>query len=243
MKDWRERLYDSYVSTGQAGNILDRKSLEHPYFERLIKKHLPNRKDISIADLACGHGSLLYSLKRLGFHNIQGVDISQEQIDIAHKGGVPEAKCQDINVFLEENKDHRFDAVFLMDILEHLTNQEILDLLDKVNNSLKDNGIVVIHVPNGAGIFGMTIRYGDFTHFNAFTPKSIQQVLRACRFQQVDCFEDKPIVHGVKSLVRFVLWQVLTLPFHLLLTAETGVMNHIFSQNMLVISRKTPGSG
>jgi len=238
MNEWRQRLYDSYVSTGQAGKTIEQKNFKNPYFEKLVRQHLPNKSDLLIADLACGHGRLLYSLKRHGFSNIHGVDISQEQIDIAHKLGISEAKCQDINLFLEENKEKSFDVIFLMDILEHLESQEVLDLLDKVNDSLGSNGMVVIHVPNAAGIFGMRIRYGDFTHQHAFTPKSIQQILRACHFNQVECFEDKPTIHGMKSLVRFILWQVLTLPFRILLTAETGATKHIISQNMLVVSKK-----
>ena len=68
----------------------------------------------------------------------------------------------------------------------------------------------------------MKIRYGDFTHELAFTPKSASQVFRVAGFREVRCFEDKPRVHGLTSLARRIIWDVGTLPSRLLLAAETG---------------------
>ena len=54
------------------------------------------------------------------------------------------------------------------------------------------------------------------------------------------CLEDKPAIHGVQSFVRFILWETLTMPFRILLTAESGITSHILSQNLLAIARKSP---
>jgi len=126
-----------------------------------------------------------------------------------------------------------------MDILEHLEKGELLALLDQVYASLRSDGIVIIHVPNAEGLFGMRIRYGDLTHENCFTPRSIEQALNACSFHHVVCFEDKPIIHGAKSLLRRIIWELLTAPPRLLLAAETGSTRSILSQNMLVIAGKS----
>jgi hypothetical protein len=63
-------------------------------------------------------------------------------------------------------------------------------------------------------------------------------MFRSLGFSGVDCFEDKPIAHGVKSLARRVIWDAGTLPFRLLLTAETGTRGFILSQNFLFVARK-----
>jgi hypothetical protein len=126
----------------------------------------------------------------------------------------------------------------MMDILEHLTKQELFECLDMVSQSLNTNGMVVIHVPNAEGLFGMRIRYGDMTHENCFTQQSIKQLLNVCGFKTIECFEDKPVIHGAKSFVRYILWKVLTFPFRLILLAETGSFNSILSQNMLVVAKK-----
>jgi len=241
MNNWKQRLYDNYVSTGQAGGNINRSNgldiKQFPQLSHVIKLHLPSKKDIEILDLACGHGSLIYCLKQHGYTNLHGVDISAQQVNLAHELGLTEVKCQDIKEFLS-GKKNEFDVIFLMDILEHFTKQELFDYLDIINQSLKQNGRVVIHVPNAEGIYGMRIRYGDLTHENCFTPQSINQVLSACGFSSVTCFEDKPIPHGLKSFIRAFLWKVMSFPFRLLLVAETGNTHMILTQNMLVTAQK-----
>jgi 2-polyprenyl-3-methyl-5-hydroxy-6-metoxy-1,4-benzoquinol methylase len=242
MNNWKKRLYDAYISTGQAaGKVKQEASLalnNYPYYKKLIKEHLPTRKDISIADLACGHGSLIYCLQQFGFQNVKGVDISPEQIKLAHDLGIKGATCLDMSSFLKEQRE-AFDVVFLMDILEHLEKGELLAFLDQVYDSLRKDAIIIIHVPNAEGLFGMRIRYGDLTHENCFTSRSIEQALNACGFHHVKCFEDKPVIHGAKSLIRRILWELLTASSRLLLTAETGFTHHILSQNMLVVAKKS----
>lgn len=240
MEEWKQRLFNSYVSTKQAGQNTGRESLDggfYHYLSGIIKKYLPKDRDISVADLACGYGRLIYCLKKHGYHNIQGVDISKEQVELSHKFGLNEVRCQSIDAFLDENKKS-FDVVFLIDILEHLDKGQLLKLLDKVNSSLRLNGIVVIHVPNAEGIFGGKARYSDLTHEISFTTQSISQALSACGFTNVRCFEDKPVIHGLPSFARYVLWQLFTLPYRILLLAETGVGKGILSQNMLIIAEK-----
>ena len=241
MNTWKQRLYDGYISTGQAASSFKQEThlapKHFPYYQNLIKTHLPKRKDISIVDLACGHGALIYCLQQSGFQNVNGVDISPEQIALAHDLGIYSATCHDIGSFLSEHTK-AFDVIFLMDILEHLEKGELLGLLDQVSEALRTGGTVIIHVPNAEGLFGMRIRYGDLTHENCFTARSIDQALSACGFHHVKCFEDKPIIHGARSFVRNVLWKLLTAAPRLLLTVETGLTHHILSQNMLVIAQK-----
>lgn len=241
MKDWKQRLYDNYVSTGQAGGHINRGQgldiKQFPQLSHIIKKHMPSKKDITILDLACGHGSLIYCLKQHGYSNVHGVDISAQQVNLAHELGLTEVKCQDIKEFLS-GKKNEFDVIFLMDILEHFTKQELFDYLDIVNQSLKQSGKVIIHVPNAEGIFGMRIRYGDLTHENCFTPQSINQLLAASGFTSVTCHEDKPIPHGLKSFIRAIMWKIFSFPFRLLFAAETGNTHMILTQNMLVTAHK-----
>jgi len=105
MKDWKQRLYHNYISSGQAGKNINQKADlnigDYSYATKLIKKYLPDKKDIAIADLACGHGVLLYCLKKLGYYNVKGVDVSPEQVDLAHELGLKEVECQDITNFLK----------------------------------------------------------------------------------------------------------------------------------------------
>jgi 2-polyprenyl-3-methyl-5-hydroxy-6-metoxy-1,4-benzoquinol methylase len=243
MEPWKERLYGSYISTGQHrpdASVQEVLQLsDYPQLTRLIRDHVPPDKDAALADLACGHGPLVFCLQQLGYRNVHGVDISSEQVALAHQLGLEHIVCQDIQSFLA-GKEATLDVVFLMDILEHLQRGELFDLMDRVHGALRPGGRVIIHVPNAEGVFGMRMRYGDLTHENCFTSRSMRQLLWACGFTDIVCFEDKPPTNSAKGLVRYVLWEALILPLRVLLVAEagTGGTKHVLSQNMLVTASR-----
>lgn len=240
MDDWKSRLYASYITTKQSAAIVDENSglalSSYPQLEYVIRKHVPIGKQIHIADLGCGHGALVYCLNALGYEHVEGIDVSSEQVSLAHRLGINDVQQGNLLNFIQSRKT-TYDIIFLMDVLEHMTKQEVLDLLGMVREALRDDGRVILHVPNAEGIFGMRVRYGDFTHELCFTPQSIRQVLLASGFDSVSVYEDKPLIHGVKSLVRSLIWKFLTLRERLLLLAETGTAGHILSQNMLVVAK------
>lgn len=235
---WKKRLYEKYVSSGQAGaftasaeeTFRPRKA----YIEKLISKYFPTDRDAEILDLGCGHGAFLYFLRKTGYTRISGVDTSAEQISKAHGFGITSAVCRPASEHIAGLANESIDRVLLFDILEHLERQELFDLLDEVYRVLRAGGVCLIHVPNGEGIFGMRIRFGDLTHVQAFTQNSARQLLTTVGFSQVQCFEEKPVVHGVVSLIRRVLWFLGTLNIRLLLAAETGFTKPILSENLLV---------
>lgn len=236
--DWKSRFYAAYVSSGQAVDTgEDAETLFAPrkaFLAHTIATRLPPDRSIRIVELACGPGALLYFLKQAGYRNVVGVDVSEEQIAVAARLGISTATCATLEDFMAAQSPDSVDAVFAMDILEHLTRPEIVEALESIRRLLKPGGRCIAHVPNSDGIFGMRVRYGDFTHELAFNPNSARQVFRMAGFRQVRCFEDKPRVHGLASLVRRAIWDVGTLPGRILLAAETGVTESILSQNMTI---------
>ena len=84
------------------------------------------------------------------------------------------------------------------------------------------------------------VLYSDITHEASFTRRSITQILGLVGLSDVQCTEDKPIPHGTISLIRRIIWEVMTLGWRITLSAETGGLptSFILSQNMLVVARK-----
>jgi SAM-dependent methyltransferase len=239
---WKSRLYDSYVSSHQAAFELRPTAEEmfHPrkaFINSIISKYLPADRSAYILDLGCGHGAFLYFLEKAGYRNIKGIDVSAEQIELAQRLGISEAKQGRLEDFLCSERDGCVDVVLAMDILEHLNHEELFETVDHIRRILKRNGLCIAHVPNAEGIYGMRIRYGDLTHEQAFTAQSASQLFLALGFSEVACYEDKPVVHGLKSLVRRMIWGAGTLPHRALLLAETGTSAAILSQNMLIKAR------
>jgi 2-polyprenyl-3-methyl-5-hydroxy-6-metoxy-1,4-benzoquinol methylase len=245
---WKTRLYSTYVSSGhfsqkhQSSAEIQLKSSK-PYILHAIQKYIPADRSVTILDLGCGYGAYLYFLKQAGYANIQGIDASAEQVALAHEFGIHEVQLDEVDPFLAKLDEASVGVILLMDVLEHLTKQELFDTLDGVFRVLEPGGHCICHVPNAEGIFGMRVRYGDFTHELSFTSRSVSQVFSSIGFERITCHEDKPVIHSVLSLARSVIWTLGSLYPRLLLMGETGQRSGILSQNMMVTAEKPRSPG
>jgi SAM-dependent methyltransferase len=239
---WKDRLYAAYVSSGRSAILYEDPSKyflpRKPYIQRVIHNCLPPSKSIQILDLGCGYGAFIYFLQQAGYWNIQGIDCSSEQVELAKRLGITGIDQMEISSYLMSVKNETFDVVLLMDVLEHFTRQELFDILDDVLRILRPGGKCIGHVPNAAGLFGMQVRYGDLSHEMAFTPGSINQVFSIVGFDQIQCFEEKPVIHGIVSAIRWLLWNIGSFPSRVMLAAETGGTDFVLSQNILFTSTK-----
>lgn len=239
---WKERLYAAYVASGQAGfRGRDPEAAYRPrmhYIKQVIASYLPGNKDANILDLGCGHGAFLYFLAQAGYRNAIGIDTSAEQIDAARQQGIQNALQGDAFEYLCGLQSESVDIVIVFDLLEHLDKQELLDFADQIFRVLRAGGICVAHVPNAEGLQGMRTRFGDLTHSLAFTRSSVRQLFQTIGFSRIECFEERPVTHGLTSIIRRLIWDVGTLPIRLLFAAETGDAAVILSSNLLVRATK-----
>ena len=240
LSDWKSFLYSSYVSSGHIRRVGESaeeqlRTRKH-FFESIIRDHFPEDRETRILDIGCGHGALVHFLRMRGYSKIRGVDGSAEQVELARRLGIIGVEQADAADCLRGCQSGSVDVIAFFDILEHFTRQEVFDLLIEARRVLAVGGRCIGHVPNAGGIFGSTVRYGDLTHEQAFTPSSISQMFGALQFGSTVCFEDKPAVHGVTSLIRRMIWEIGTVPFRVLYAAETVNLNAILSQNLLFVA-------
>jgi SAM-dependent methyltransferase len=240
METYRERLYRSYLETMESLPPVTAESLRGcaPYLRAMIRKHFPASRDVDILDLGCGYGAVLYFCRREGFTRVLGVDRSPQQVRTAAQLGIEGVREGDLLDTLTSLPDGSQDVVVAFDVLEHFAKEELLPLCDEVQRVLRPGGRWIIHVPNGESPFHGRIRYGDFTHETIFTRTSLAQVLHAAGFAEVWAFEDKPIVHGLTSLWRRVLWECFRPLLLLYLAVETGSFDRqtILSQSLLAVA-------
>ncbi|WP_272501886.1 class I SAM-dependent methyltransferase [Salinibacter ruber] len=233
--DWRERLYQEYVQSGQAADgscaTVEESSIarRRDGIQRTLKRFMPSRKDLRIVDLGCGHGDYVYHLRELGYENVEGVDVSQEQIELARALGLEGIVCDEIEEYLRGQEPDSIDVVLLIDVLEHLDRSKLFSVMDEVSRVLRSGGTCLVHVPNALGLFGMRVRYGDLTHELAFTPSTMNQLFNTVGFSDVDCYECIP-----GGRFRGPLWKIGILPFRAMLWLEKPDERIILSQNMYV---------
>jgi SAM-dependent methyltransferase len=243
MHDYRQRIYQRYLEAGAiipAAEKLAELQRRAPYLERLIREHFPEDRATAILDLGCGAGALEYFARRQGFGNILGVDRSPQQVAAARSLGLTGVREGDLLATLESLASGSQGLVIAFDVLEHFAKDELLALVDQVARVLKPGGKFLLHVPNGESPFGGRVRYADFTHELAFTRESLAQLLNACGFARLDCYEDQPVPHGIWSGGRWLMWKIIRGILRCYLAVETGNIDGgmIFSQNLLGVAVK-----
>lgn len=242
MEKYRQRIYQYYVAAMENNCAISRDSLRgrEPYLRRLIRRHFPHDRKARILDLGCGHGTLLHFCRLEGYDRVSGVDRSSQQVIKARELGIEGVREGDLMTTLMALPDASQEVVIAFDVIEHFSKEELLPLIDEVRRVLSPGGRWLIHVPNGESPFHGRIRYGDFTHENIFTRNSLAQVLLASGFTDVRSFEDIPVVHGFKSLVRRVLWAGIRASLLVYLAAETGAFDRgtILTQNFLAVATR-----
>lgn len=239
--DYTNRLYNNYVSTHilhrKGKPTLDEFKNRAITYQKQFGKVLPENKDSKIIDAGCGNGSIVWWLQQNGFTNVNGADISSEQIGIAKELGIKNVIQADLRECLKD-KRNSYDVIFLRDTLEHFEKKEILGVLDICFNALREGGAIIIQVPNAESPFGARMRYGDFTHEIAFTSGSLSQVLRTVGFNKITLYAwgSLPALR-LKSIVRCALWKMVEAFYKLILIAE-GCRNAIVTQNIIAVAKK-----
>ncbi|MFI3329960.1 MAG: class I SAM-dependent methyltransferase [bacterium] len=101
----------------------------------------------TLLDVGCGSGTLLGTLKQIGYECV-GLDLSQSMIDIAKKKFV--MNHLDIELYVDNmltfNLNKKFDIITcFFDTLNHLSSEkEIIKSLNNMNNHLNNNGHIII---------------------------------------------------------------------------------------------------
>lgn len=247
---YRKELYDTYVST-HLGSLKTRpievlrEQLEKQriVYRAYFSRFLPNDKDAPILDIGCGYGAFLYFLQREGYRDTRGVDNAPEQVEITGDLGIPNVQCIDILEFLGQHPCE-FRCITALDVVEHFRKEEVLPLLHTISDALKSGGAFIMQSSNAAGPFGANYRYSDFTHELSFTKRSVTQVLATMGFTDIEVVPTGPVVHGINSGIRWLLWRFVSALFAGYLAIETGSFRgHILTQDLIAVARKPVDEG
>jgi cyclopropane fatty-acyl-phospholipid synthase-like methyltransferase len=235
---YRERIYRHYVDAATqslAPDTLAGLAPRRPYLERLVARHFPAAKGAAVLDLGCGHGALMHVAREAGYTDLLGIDNSPAQVAAAKRLGIQGVHQGDLFEAIRTLPAASRDVIVAFDVIEHFTKDELIDVTDEVLRVLKPGGRWIVHVPNGASLFGGASRYGDLTHELAFTCESLTQLALASGFRSAAFFEDEPVAHGLKSAARLALWKMIRSMLRFYLTVETGAAQPVLTQNMLAV--------
>jgi 2-polyprenyl-3-methyl-5-hydroxy-6-metoxy-1,4-benzoquinol methylase len=142
-----------------------------------------------VLDFGCGRGDLLAHLFTEGIA-AQGLEFSQESARTTSARFQGEPLFQGIAAAPEELPDDSFDVVLLVEVIEHLLDDQIPQTLAEVRRLLAPGGRVVVTCPNAEDLKSDSVRCPDcgarfhrWQHVRSLNPHSIAALFDQHGFQ------------------------------------------------------------
>jgi 2-polyprenyl-3-methyl-5-hydroxy-6-metoxy-1,4-benzoquinol methylase len=156
------------------------------YKYKLITRFVPNGK---ILDIGCGTGEFLYFFKTKGWIT-KGVEPGEKARTFAGENYQLKIGTED---YLDEAEEKSFDVITLWHVLEHVG--DINNRLNQINRLLKDEGLLVIALPNpesaDAKYYGQYwAGYDVPRHLFHFPPQAFENLMSQ---YNLEIIEKKPL--------------------------------------------------
>lgn len=173
-------MYDEEYFGLKQPQLVDFQSYdEEPWYFEAIKE-LGVVEGKAVLDIGCGAGKAMQLIKGA---SVIGIDIARFAVNIASQFGASLVASAAALPF----KDDTFEGVLMVDIVEHLLDQELLRALKEAHRVLKKGGRIVVHTqPNG--LFGRPFyffnrrRLRETGHINALPPWKLKSLLEKSYF-------------------------------------------------------------
>ncbi|MFA4960232.1 MAG: class I SAM-dependent methyltransferase [Candidatus Pacearchaeota archaeon] len=153
-----------------------------------LKFNIP--KTAKILDIGCNYGSLIYNLYKLGYKNVQGIDVNKDTVSKGEKEYKEISKK--INYYDGIKipfKNDSFDVILMFDVIEHIP--DVKNFLKKeIYRVLKKGGFFIFQTPNKIiNIPWEIINKKSFTKWKSYhcslqTKRSLKTILRNSGFQK-----------------------------------------------------------
>jgi len=234
--------YDS-ISTGYYDEVFHRASGSQSKWHHLKFRHVRHAMPETFAqhlDIACGAGTFIGTLNER--EKSIGTDIAQAQIDYASQRYQTDSHTfQCVPPGSLPFEDNTFDVVTIIELIEHLEQSVVNDLLAEVSRILVPGGKVVLTTPNYASLWPLLeiavnrlseLSYAD-QHINLFKKKKLLRTLTDIGFEKcrVTTFQGLAPFSAAIHWKLADLWQSLENPvlrpaFGFLLLGEAFAPNH-----------------
>lgn len=178
-------IYENYLENSTVGTDFSNWKVKE--FKVNYQKFFPEDKTEYVLDIGIGNGEMLYCMKQWGYANYEGIDISQSTIKACKAKDLNCQLVENTNQFLLENQN-KYAVITLIHVIEHISKEDIIELIANCRKALKKDGCLIIETPNMASYDNAFMRYNDFTHVTGYTEASAAQMLQICNFKKMTIF-------------------------------------------------------
>lgn len=164
---WNKKLHVNESISQQDGMTRDR--------IKTVVGFLPS-KNIKLLDIGAGHGFLEEKLPKNV--DIFANDFSEESVKHLKKRFKGNFEVQ--SLYGLSYKQNYFDAICILEVLEHVSPNKVLNVLKRINQLMKPIGTLIVSVPMNEGL--ETMKQNPNGHIRMYTPELITAELELAGF-------------------------------------------------------------
>ena len=146
----------------------------------------------NVLDVGCGRGEFLDLLKQKGIA-AKGLDLNPEMIEVCRSRGL-DAAAGDATGYLKGLPDESLGGLIAVQVVEHLQPPYLTEMLALAFDKIRPGGKIVLETINPTcwvAFFESFIR--DLTHVKPIHPETLQYLLQASGFSNVEIVYRAPI--------------------------------------------------
>lgn len=150
-----------------------------------------------VLDIGCGRGEFL-ELLRDNEVKAKGIDFDEDMVDRCKAKGLNVIKAEAIS-YLRGLKDASLGGIFIGQVVEHLTPNQLVELLELCYQKLKADSYLVVETVNPLclSVFSSTF-YLDISHQKPVHPQFLQFHLQSLGFRDFELMFISPMDDGKK---------------------------------------------
>lgn len=137
----------------------------------------------SILDIGCGRGEFLELMRDSGLSAV-GVDTYEDFVEYCRSLGL-DAVCADGIGYLKSIES--IDGIFVGQVVEHLTTEQVIALIDTAYEKLTEGGVLIMETPNPRSLSIFTNAfYIDPSHNKPVHPETLKYFARNAGFENIE---------------------------------------------------------
>ncbi len=151
----------------------------HTLLVNLLTQNVDTTQKVSIVDFGCGAGDLIpYLQEKIHIKSYIGLDVNFDSIYSAKKiyphfsfSGIKGENSYNLGATNSQ------DAIFLVGVLQYMTNKEIAFLVTQMHRVLKPGGLILLSTTTDSFVYRAINLYHFFLPHRYFSSKVLEKVL------------------------------------------------------------------